>query len=248
MGEDSRLSRLESRFSPGTALADVFDELGGALDVQRVGVAVHVPDPDEFEVVALLDKDPAGGYTLQCNEPEHAAYRFAAAQTAGAWATAFGIPFVGNRPEDVAAHPRTFDYMLREQFASNCVVPLDTGRASDVRGGAMFLLARRPSAFDAGVLSFTMRIREVIEASLRGYLATRELRTGNTLADLDHEQVDVSGRAASLEQVERAHILRTLEITNWVIEGRRGAAVSLGLNPSTLRNRMRKLGIRRVSR
>jgi transcriptional regulator with GAF, ATPase, and Fis domain len=36
-----------------------------------------------------------------------------------------------------------------------------------------------------------------------------------------------------------------LEQTRWAIEGKRGAAAVLGLNPSTLRGRMRKLGIRK---
>jgi DNA-binding NtrC family response regulator len=51
----------------------------------------------------------------------------------------------------------------------------------------------------------------------------------------------------TLEDVERAHILRILESTRWVIEGERGAGRVLGLNPSTLRGRMRKLGIRKTS-
>jgi transcriptional regulator with GAF, ATPase, and Fis domain len=49
----------------------------------------------------------------------------------------------------------------------------------------------------------------------------------------------------TLEDVERAHILRVLGETQWAIEGERGAARVLGLNPSTLRGRLRKLGIRK---
>jgi len=52
---------------------------------------------------------------------------------------------------------------------------------------------------------------------------------------------------SSLEDVERAHIRRVLERTRWVIEGGAGAARILGLNPSTLRGRMRKLGINKTS-
>ena len=51
--------------------------------------------------------------------------------------------------------------------------------------------------------------------------------------------------AESLQDVERAHIVRLLNSCGWTIEGRGQAAERLGLNPSTLRNRMRKLGIRR---
>ncbi len=49
----------------------------------------------------------------------------------------------------------------------------------------------------------------------------------------------------TLEEVERAHILATLEKTNWVISGEQGAAVELGINPNTLRSRIAKLGIKR---
>jgi transcriptional regulator with GAF, ATPase, and Fis domain len=49
----------------------------------------------------------------------------------------------------------------------------------------------------------------------------------------------------SLEDVERAHILRVLEEVRWKIEGDAGAARLLGLNPSTLRARLRKLGIQK---
>ena len=50
---------------------------------------------------------------------------------------------------------------------------------------------------------------------------------------------------ASLEAMERAYILQVLERTGWVIEGERGAAATLDLNPSTLRSRMQKLNIRK---
>jgi formate hydrogenlyase transcriptional activator len=49
----------------------------------------------------------------------------------------------------------------------------------------------------------------------------------------------------SLEAVERDHIATVLRHTNWVITGPRGAATVLGLNPSTLRSRIKKLGISR---
>jgi len=49
----------------------------------------------------------------------------------------------------------------------------------------------------------------------------------------------------ALVDVERDHIVQALEKTGWRIEGKKGAAAMLGLNPSTLRGRMRKDGIRR---
>jgi transcriptional regulator with GAF, ATPase, and Fis domain len=52
----------------------------------------------------------------------------------------------------------------------------------------------------------------------------------------------------SLDDVERRHIESVLNQTNWMIEGERGAARILDLNPSTLRSRMQKLGIKRPGR
>jgi formate hydrogenlyase transcriptional activator len=50
----------------------------------------------------------------------------------------------------------------------------------------------------------------------------------------------------TLEDVERRHILGTLDATDWVVGGPKGAAVLLGLKRSTLQVRMEKLGIRRA--
>ncbi len=53
------------------------------------------------------------------------------------------------------------------------------------------------------------------------------------------------GGKITLGEVEKNHILQTLEGAGWRISGRNGAAGVLGLKESTLRSRMQKLGIRR---
>ncbi|MBJ6725223.1 sigma-54-dependent transcriptional regulator [Geomesophilobacter sediminis] len=57
---------------------------------------------------------------------------------------------------------------------------------------------------------------------------------------------DGEGPVTALVELERNHILQVLKKTGWRIEGINGAAGALGLNPSTLRARMRKYGIVRV--
>jgi transcriptional regulator with GAF, ATPase, and Fis domain len=47
----------------------------------------------------------------------------------------------------------------------------------------------------------------------------------------------------NLDEAMARHIRRVLEMTGGRVEGERGAAKLLGVNPSTLRNRMHKLGI-----
>jgi transcriptional regulator of acetoin/glycerol metabolism len=49
----------------------------------------------------------------------------------------------------------------------------------------------------------------------------------------------------TLEALEKQHILKVLDATGWRISGPQGASNILGLNASTLRFRMKKLGIRK---
>ena len=50
-------------------------------------------------------------------------------------------------------------------------------------------------------------------------------------------------RNISLLELERRHVLKVLGSTHWKVEGAGGAAEILGLQPNTLRSRMKKLGI-----
>ena len=54
-----------------------------------------------------------------------------------------------------------------------------------------------------------------------------------------------AGGRQTLVQLEHDHIVATLERLRWRVEGDGGAAEVLGINPSTLRTRMRKHGIKR---
>ena len=54
-----------------------------------------------------------------------------------------------------------------------------------------------------------------------------------------------TGGLAGLMDLERQHILATLERTRWKVSGPGGAAEILGLKPTTLEARMKKLGIAR---
>jgi transcriptional regulator with GAF, ATPase, and Fis domain len=59
---------------------------------------------------------------------------------------------------------------------------------------------------------------------------------------------DALSSSTSLEEVERRYILAVLQKTEGLIEGPNGAARILDLNPSTLRSRIKKLGIKHSSR
>jgi transcriptional regulator with GAF, ATPase, and Fis domain len=69
------------------------------------------------------------------------------------------------------------------------------------------------------------------------------LRLAEKLTDSAVGHVD-ENEITNLAEVEKRHIIKILQRTNWRIEGPRGAAVLLGLHPNTLRGRMQKLGIK----
>jgi len=60
-----------------------------------------------------------------------------------------------------------------------------------------------------------------------------------------HMRSNVSMPMTGLAEVERDHILRALEASNWTVGGRNGAAARLGMQRTTLVYRMRKLRISR---
>ena len=62
---------------------------------------------------------------------------------------------------------------------------------------------------------------------------------------LEASSPTLASTVQTLEETERNQILKTLSENKWRIEGKGGAAEVLGINPSTLRARMHKLGIAR---
>ena len=95
--------------------------------------------------------------------------------------------------------------------------------------------------------SWPGNIRELQNLIERAVILTRGTVLQVSLSELKHSGSNVSDQthSSTLESVEREHILRVLRDTDWVIGGRNGAAARLGLNRTTLNNRLRKLGITR---
>ena len=62
--------------------------------------------------------------------------------------------------------------------------------------------------------------------------------------DTEKSKLEKSNNSnSSLEEVQSNHIIKTLNLTNWKISGKDGAAALLEIKPSTLRDRMKKFGI-----
>jgi chemotaxis protein methyltransferase CheR len=65
------------------------------------------------------------------------------------------------------------------------------------------------------------------------------------MEELKKRHKDLTTTQKTLKEVEHDYIVRVLEQANWKVSGKNGASEILGLDRSTLRARMRKLGIRR---
>jgi transcriptional regulator with GAF, ATPase, and Fis domain len=84
---------------------------------------------------------------------------------------------------------------------------------------------------------------------LESVLTRALIVTSDTTLRLAHHFVPPSevrnAPGTEMREVERTHISAMLSRHSWRIEGTRGAASALGMRPSTLRGRMRKLQIQR---
>lgn len=71
------------------------------------------------------------------------------------------------------------------------------------------------------------------------------LQLGQSLVERKPAGAIEDTSAIQLRRVERNHITSVLDECNWKISGTKGAASALGIPPSTLRSKMKKLDIRR---
>ena len=90
-------------------------------------------------------------------------------------------------------------------------------------------------------------VRELRNVLERSIITSRDstLQLSEDLIKTPHHSSAAIGSAMSLEEIQRRHIQAVLEQANGRIEGPGGAAEILQLKPSTLRHRMKKLGIKR---
>ncbi len=91
-------------------------------------------------------------------------------------------------------------------------------------------------------------VRELENALQRGIIMSRGdlLEPGDWLPrKAPTQSTGPSSSAMTLEEKDREHIVQVLALTGWRVRGSGGAAQLLGLKPTTLEARMKKLGIRR---
>jgi formate hydrogenlyase transcriptional activator len=135
------------------------------------------------------------------------------------------LPPLRDRPEDIPL----LVHFFASKFAQRMKRPIDR-----IPAEAMDALTR---------YRWPGNVRELQNLVERAVILSRGRTLEVPLGELRGPAAD--GDGGTLEDVERAHILRVLGETGWVIGGAGGAAARLGMNRTTLNNRLRKLGIRR---
>jgi formate hydrogenlyase transcriptional activator len=90
-------------------------------------------------------------------------------------------------------------------------------------------------------------IRELQNVIERAMILSRGTHLEIPLSELQKfsEAARTHPEAASLQAIEREHILSVLRESNWIIGGATGAAARLDLPRTTLHSKMRQLGIAR---
>ncbi len=89
-------------------------------------------------------------------------------------------------------------------------------------------------------------LENVIERALilsKGHPLTFDDLAGKNPKGTPQIQTEAQDAPLKLDEVTSQHIRRVLDITKGKVHGKGGAAEVLGINPSTLRNRMNQLGI-----
>lgn len=140
------------------------------------------------------------------------------------------VPPLRERPEDIPLLVRYFT----QQFARRMNRSIDSIPSQTMNALAQY--------------HWPGNIRELQNVIERAVILSTGAMLKVSLPDLKPHPVNsqgIGGTEGTLEEAERKHILAALEETHWVVGGRSGAAVRLGLNRSTLQFRMRKLGLAR---
>ena len=105
-----------------------------------------------------------------------------------------------------------------------------------------------PDALPPAAVAIIEAIARQVATSVASRVAFQEVaRLRDDVAELRRRRrpADDDHGTATLKDVERMHILRTLDETNWTLGGPRGAAARLGMKRTTLHSLMRRLAITR---
>lgn len=134
------------------------------------------------------------------------------------------VPPLRERPEDILS----LTWSFIKEFSNNMGKRIDTIKRESLEAMQRY--------------TWPGNVRELRNAIERAMI-TSNART--LKVEVQEKSNSIISQDFTLEEWERRYIMDVLEKTRWRIRGKKGAAEILGLNPSTLYSRMKKLGIQR---
>ncbi len=135
------------------------------------------------------------------------------------------LPALRERPEDIPF----LSWMFVKEFSTSMGKPIEK-----IASDSMTALLAYP---------WPGNIRELRNVIERAMILAREPVLHVKLGHKTMQTQIVKPADGTLEEAERAHIVRALQRCNWRIRGPHGAAEQLDIKPTTLESRMKKLGI-----
>jgi transcriptional regulator with GAF, ATPase, and Fis domain len=151
------------------------------------------------------------------------------------------LPSLRERPEDLPKLATHFAAKVGERLGGTPLVPTPTDlellRAYNWPGNVRELAAVIERAAILG------HARKLEVSAALGAGARPQLTSSPPPRPVDPQIAPPATESLVLDDVVKAHLERVLGRTNGRIEGARGAAALLGINPHTLRARMRKLDL-----
>jgi formate hydrogenlyase transcriptional activator len=140
-----------------------------------------------------------------------------------------GVPALRQRTEDIPKLVRHFTELYAQRMGK---------RIDEIPGETMDVLTGYP---------WPGNVRELQNFIERAVILSPQsvLRAPTSELEPLRASAPVSTHMTGLEEVERDHILRALDASNWVVGGGKGAAARLGMKRTSLVYRMQKLRITR---
>jgi formate hydrogenlyase transcriptional activator len=141
------------------------------------------------------------------------------------------VPSLRERPEDIEPLVRHFVRRFAARMQRQIeAIPTET------------LDALRHYAWPGNVRELENLIERAVILSAGSWLTVPLEHLGRRSTPLARDE-----SASTLEAVKRAHVLRILEETNWIVGGPRGAAARLGMKRTTLQSFMKRLALARCA-
>jgi two-component system response regulator HydG len=145
------------------------------------------------------------------------------------------LPTLAERIEDISILANYFVRRFSNQFRKSI-------RGIDPRSMTMLMEYPWPGnirelehVIERAVLTSDERVLQISGLSPNLHASETESRV---------RQLSSGSIPRTLAEAEKYHIVSTLQLTNGLLAGKGGAAEMLGIPPSTLRNRMKKLGLK----